>query len=85
MDAALRTFQVTIPLTDASFLRHQSRKMGWNITTVRSSRLATPVAKMSEEDFRAKLEHSSAQAAEGHYVEKRKDETMAQFLNRVCM
>ena len=40
---------------------------------------------MTEEEFRAKLEHSSAQGAAGLYVEKRQDETMEQFLNRVCI
>ena len=44
-----------------------------------------PKVAMTKEEFRAKLEHSSAQAAQGFYVEKRSDETMAQFLDRVCM
>ena len=34
----MRTLQVTLPLADASFLRRQSRNMGWQITTVRAPR-----------------------------------------------
>ena len=34
----MRTLQVTLPLADASFLRHQSRKMGWQVSTVRAPR-----------------------------------------------
>ena len=82
---ATRTLQVTLPLADAAFLRRQSRNMGWEVTTVRSPRTKQPKVTMTKEEFRAKLEHSSAQAAQGFYVEKRSDETMTQFLDRVCM
>lgn len=40
---------------------------------------------MSEEEFRQKLERSSAAAEAGFYVEKSPQETMEQFLDRVCM
>lgn len=41
---------------------------------------------MTEEDFRAKLERSSAEAAAGHYVEKLPDESIDQFVDRLlCM
>ena len=85
MEATMRTLQVTLPLVDAAFLRRQSRKMGWVVTTVRPKQVSRPKIEMTEEEFRAKLAHSSAQAAEGFYVEKRPDETMTQFLDRVCM
>ncbi len=40
----------------------------------------------TEEEFRRKLEHSSAQAAEGKFIEMRKDETVDQFIDRLlCM
>ena len=37
----------------------------------------------SEEDFRRKLEHSSKQAEEGHYIEQRQGETIDQFVDRL--
>ena len=85
MEATMRTVQVTLPVADAAFLRRQSRNMGWQITTIRTPRIQQPKVKMTEEEFRAKLEQSSAQAAAGFYVEKQPNETMAQFLDRVCM
>ena len=42
MEAATRTLQITLPLSDASFLRRQSRNMGWLVTTVRSIRKQRP-------------------------------------------
>lgn len=85
MESATRTLQITLPLADAAFLKRQSRNMGWQIITIRSPRVRQPKVKMTEEEFRAKLEHSSAQGAAGLYVEKRQDETMEQFLDRVCI
>ena len=38
MEATMRTLQVTLPIADASFLRRQSRNMGWHVTTVRAPR-----------------------------------------------
>ena len=83
MEATMRTVQVTLPAVDAAFLRRQSRNMGWKITTVRPKRVAEPKVEMTEEEFRAKIAHSSAQGAAGLYVEKRADETMEQFVNRM--
>jgi len=85
MQATMRTVQVTLPVADAAFLRRQSRNMGWQITTIRAPRIQQPKIQMTEEEFRAKLEQSSAKAAAGMYVEKRPNETMDQFLERVCM
>jgi len=39
MEVAMRTLQVTLPVTDVAFLRHQSRGMGWRIATVRTPRI----------------------------------------------
>ena len=40
----------------------------------------------TEEEFRRKLEHSSAQYAEGKTIRMRDDETSEQFINRLlCM
>ena len=39
MEAMTRTVQITLPLADASFLRRQSRNMGWQITTIRTPRM----------------------------------------------
>ena len=85
MEATMKTLQITLPSADAAFLRRHSRNMGWQITTIRTPRVQKPKVEMTEEEFRAKLAHSSAQAAAGHYVEKLPNETMAQFLERVCM
>ena len=85
METATRTLQITLPLADVAFLRRQSRNMGWNVVTIRKKTSAEPKVKMTEEEFRAKLAHSSAQGAAGHYVEKLPDETMTQFLDRVCI
>jgi hypothetical protein len=85
MEATMKTLQITLPSADAAFLRRHSRNMGWKITTIRTPRVQEPKVEMTEEEFRAKLAHSSAQAASGHYVEKLPNETMAQFLERVCI
>lgn len=39
--------------------------------------------KTTEDEFRAKIARSSAQGAAGLYIEKRPDETMEQFVNRM--
>ena len=38
METATRTLQVTLPVTDASFLRRLSGNMGWQIRTQRTPR-----------------------------------------------
>ena len=86
MATALRTLQVTLPIADAAFLRRQSRNMGWHVTTIRSKAPLEPKVKMTEAEFRAKLECSSHQAAEGKTIRMRDDETAEQFVNRlICM
>ena len=86
MEATMRTLQVTLPVVDAAFLRRQSRNMGWVVTTVRPKQVSRPKIKMTEEEFRSKLEHSSAQAAEGQTIRMQENETSEQFINRLlCM
>ena len=86
METPMRTLQVTLPLTDATFLRRQSRNMGWQVVTVRQHRVRQPKVKMTEEEFRAKIEHSSAQAAEGRTIRMQENESSEQFINRMlCM
>ena len=86
MATAMRTLQVTLPIADAAFLRRQSRNMGWSVTTIRSKAHLEPKVKMTEAEFREKLERSSHQAAEGKTIRMREDETAEQFVNRlICM
>ena len=86
MEAAVRTLQITLPAADATFLRRQSRNMGWHVTTIRSPRLKQSKVTMTEDEFRAKLAQSSAQAAEGKVIAMRADETAEQFIDRMlCM
>ena len=83
MEATMKTVQITLPVSDAAFLRRQSRNMGWHIVTIRSPRNAEPKVKMTEEGFRAKLAHSSAQAAQGKTIRMNENETSEQFINRL--
>ena len=86
MEATMRTVQVTLPIADAAFLRRQSRNMGWQIVTVRPPRAKKPKVAMTQEEFRAKLEHSSAQAAQGKTIRMHENESSEQFINRLlCM
>lgn len=88
METTYRTVQVTLPATDMAFLRHQSRGMGWQVVAVpaKKARTAVSKAKMTEEEFRAKLAKSSAQAKAGKVTRMRDDETAEQFINRMlCM
>ena len=86
MEPTMRTLQVTLPVLDAAFLRRQSRNMGWVVTTVRPKRAPRPKTEMTEKEFRSKLEHSSAQAAEGQTIRMQENETSEQFINRLlCM
>ena len=83
METATRTFQVTLPVVDAAFFRRQSHNMGWVLTPIRSKRTAEPKVKMTEEEFRAKLAHSSAQYAEGKTIAMHADESPEQFIDRL--
>ena len=83
METAMRTLQVTLPVADASFLRRQSRNMGWHVVTLRQ-KAPIPKVKMTEAEFRAKLAHSSAQYAEGKTIAMHAEETPEQFIDRLC-
>lgn len=85
MATAVRTVQVTLPLVDARYLQRLSANMGWNIETIPARRVTKPKAKMTEEEFRAKINASSAKAKAGHYVTMLPDETGEQFIKRICM
>ncbi len=86
METATRTLQITLPLADAAFLRRQSRNMGWHVVTVRTKAPSEPKVKMTEEEFRAKLAHSSAQGAAGQTIAMHENETPQQFIDRLlCM
>ncbi len=83
--ATTRTLQITLPLVDARYLQRLSVSMGWNVETVPTRRGIQPKVKMSEEEFRAKVNASSAKAKAGHYVTMLPDETGEQFIKRLCM
>ncbi len=86
MEPVTRTLQVTLPLADAAFLRRQSRNMGWHVVTVRSKPQTELKVKMTEEEFRAKLAHSSAQGTTGQTIAMQENETSEQFIDRLlCM
>lgn len=54
--------------------------------TVRSPRTQQPKVAMTKEEFRAKLEHSSAQATQGKTIRMHENESSEQFINRLlCM
>ncbi|MCQ2342173.1 MAG: hypothetical protein MJZ75_01580 [Paludibacteraceae bacterium] len=80
-----RTIQVTLPLIDARYLRRLSANMGWKIATIPTRKAATPKVKMTEEEFRAKVNASSEKAKAGHYITMLPDETGEQFIKRLCM
>lgn len=86
METAMRTLQITLPVADASFLRRQSRNMGWQVVTLRPKPVSESKVKMTEAEFRAKLAHSSAQYAEGKTIAMHAEETPEQFIDRLlCM
>ena len=85
MATAVRTIQVTLPLIDARYLQRLSASMGWNIKTIPARKVAKPKVKMTEEEFRAKINASSANAKAGHYVAMLPNETGEQFIKRLCM
>jgi len=84
METQLKTVQMTLPRADWTFLKRLSANMGWQARVV--SHAPERKVKMTETEFREKLEQSSAHAAAGQYVEMRADETIDQFVDRMlCM
>ena len=82
----IRTMQISLPQSDASFLRKLSANMGWTLRTVPAKKVAMPKVEMTEAEYRAKIEKSSEQGASGDVIAMQPDETGAQFINRLlCM
>ena len=67
MEATMRTLQVTLPASDAVFLRRLSGNMGWQIATKRSNvrRSTLPVDYYKSEQFYHDLESAEQDIANG--------------------
>ena len=67
MAAPMRTIQVTLPASDAVFLRRLSGNMGWQITTKRSNvrRSTRSVDYYQSEQFYRDLESAEQDIANG--------------------
>jgi hypothetical protein len=67
METAMRTLQVTLPASDAVFLRRLSGNMGWQIATKRSKvcRRTPPVDYYQSEQFYHDLEVAEQDIASG--------------------
>ena len=67
MAALMRTIQVTLPASDAVFLRRLSGNMGWQITTKRSNvrRSTRSVDYYQSEQFYRDLESAEQDIANG--------------------
>jgi hypothetical protein len=67
MEATMRTLQVTLPASDAVFLRRLSGNMGWQIATKRPSkrREVLPVDYYQSEQFYHDLESAEQDIANG--------------------
>ena len=67
MEATMRTIQVTLPASDAGFLRRLSGNMGWQIATKRPNRRceARPVSYYQSEQFYRDLESAEQDIANG--------------------
>jgi len=63
----MRTLQVTLPASDAVFLRRLSGNMGWQIATKRSTRrrVSTPIDYYQSEQFYHDLETAEQDIANG--------------------
>ena len=82
----IRTMQISLPQSDANFLRKLSANMGWTLTPVPMKKGVRTKVEMTEEEFRAKIEKSSAQVASGDVIAMQPEETGEQFINRLlCM
>ena len=67
MEAAMRTLQVTLPASDAVFLRRLSGNMGWQIATKRTAtrHQTIPVDYYQSEQFYHDLEAAEQDIANG--------------------
>lgn len=81
-----KTIQITLPLSDARFLRRLSGNMGWKIKFLPMKQKEERKVCMTKDEFRSKIEASSAQAESGNVIAMRPDETSEQFIDRLlCM
>ena len=90
METTMTTVQITLPISDARFLKRLSGNMGWVLArpTAKQKLVATnnPKIKMTKEEFCTKVRQSSAQKAEGKTIVMQSHESSEQFLNRLlCM
>lgn len=90
METTMTTVQVTLPISDARFLKRLSGNMGWMVVQPKAKRKAAVSSsskiKMTQEEFCEKIHNSSAQKAEGKTIAMRTNETSEQFLDRLlCM
>ena len=70
MEAVMRTLQVTLPASDAVFLRRLSGNMGWQIAPKRTARRrTTPVDYYQSEQFYKDLDTAESDIANGKGLE----------------
>ncbi len=67
MEKPMRTLQVTLPASDAVFLRRLSGNMGWQIATKRHR--STPVDYYQSEQFYHDLDAAESDIANGKGLE----------------
>ena len=67
MEATLRTLQITLPASDAGFLRRLSGNMGWKIASKRLSvsRRSVPIDYYKSEQFYHDIEAAEQDIANG--------------------
>jgi hypothetical protein len=90
METTMTTVQITLPISDARFLKRLSGNMGWMLARPTSKQKSVVSGKtkitMTKEEFCTKVRQSSAQKAEGKTIAMQANETSEQFLNRLlCM
>ena len=90
METTMTTVQITLPVSDARFLKRLSGNMGWMVARPSAKQKAvvssSPKINMTQEEFCEKIQYSSAQKAEGKTIAMRTNETSEQFLDRLlCM
>ena len=90
METTMTTVQITLPISDARFLKRLSGNMGWMVvrpTTKRKTVVSNnQKINMTQKEFCEKIQNSSAQKAEGKTIAMHINETSEQFLDRLlCM
>ena len=69
MEATMTTLQVTLPASDAVFLRRLSGNMGWQIAPKRATRRTTPADYYKSEQFYKDLDAAELDIANGKGLE----------------